>query len=395
MSVAEVTNAVGANSSRSNPDIKEAVTMEEHEQVLEKLRQCEDEKMNIMKDHGNLIKEFNRRMHVHIDEIRLLKEVNHKLQADMQELRDLCCYLDDDRHKCRKLAREWQRFGRHTATVMRNEVTDYQDRIRFLEDRQTSLSSENNELKELCLYLDQQREGLTRSDICSKCSQSTDSASSSPMGNGVHDVLREKGVRYSEKLETRLSTIGLERRNSLSKVSDFELSFNERYNFSSAWKVVLDCMESCSGFNIASLGCVLTITANQPVSWVTSVLSSYIDGSYMSNRKKRVSFTFPEEIDTDTDSVDSLSRSTYSRTNGYRDSSHPGILRNGIRQYPRKGVLPFADNNNMTPEAVAQAMKVLEIHDKLDDQAKTEPDKQGEKLDENEVAVLKEMCNVS
>jgi len=49
----------------------------------------------------------------------------------------------------------------------------------------------------------------------------------------------------------------------------------------------------------------------------------------------------------------------------------------------------------MTPEAVAQAMKVLEIHDKLDDQAKTEPDKQGEKLDENEVAVLKEMCNVS
>ena len=60
-----------------------------------------------------------------------------------------------------------------------------------------------------------------------------------------------------------------------------------------------------------------------------------------------------------------------------------------------QGVLPFADNNNMTPEAVAQAMKVLEIHDKLDDQAKTEPDKQGEKLDENEVAVLKEMCNVS
>lgn len=49
----------------------------------------------------------------------------------------------------------------------------------------------------------------------------------------------------------------------------------------------------------------------------------------------------------------------------------------------------------MTPEAIEQAMKVLEIHDKLDDQTKTStPEKEGEKMDENEVAVLKEMCNV-
>lgn len=193
MSGVEEVSADGANLSRSNTDIKDdkIVTMEEHQQILEKLRQCEDEKIKIMKDHGDLMKEFNKRMHVHIEEIRLLKEVNHKLQADMQELRDLCCYLDDDRHKCRKLAREWQRFGRHTTTVMKNELTDYQERIRFLEDRQTWLSSNNNELKELCLYLDQQRDALTKnSDICSKCSISTDSASSSPNGNSVHDILR-------------------------------------------------------------------------------------------------------------------------------------------------------------------------------------------------------------
>jgi hypothetical protein len=49
----------------------------------------------------------------------------------------------------------------------------------------------------------------------------------------------------------------------------------------------------------------------------------------------------------------------------------------------------------MTPEAVEQAMKVLEIHEKLDHQAQANPGKGEEKLDENEVAVLKEMCNVS
>ena len=55
-------------------------------------------------------------------EIRGLKEVNQRLQDDNQELRDLCCFLDDDRQKSRKLAREWQRFGKYTASVMKSEV---------------------------------------------------------------------------------------------------------------------------------------------------------------------------------------------------------------------------------------------------------------------------------
>lgn len=48
------------------------------------------------------------------------------MSDDNQELRDLCCFLDDDRQKGRKLAREWQRFGRYTASVMRQEVSNYQ-----------------------------------------------------------------------------------------------------------------------------------------------------------------------------------------------------------------------------------------------------------------------------
>lgn len=59
-------------------------------------------------------------------ELRSMKEANQRLSDDNQELRDLCCFLDDDRQKGRKLAREWQRFGRYTASVMRSEVSAYQ-----------------------------------------------------------------------------------------------------------------------------------------------------------------------------------------------------------------------------------------------------------------------------
>lgn len=55
-----------------------------------------------------------------------MKETNARLIDDNQELRDLCCFLDDDRQKGRKLAREWNRFGKYTASVMRSEVQAYQ-----------------------------------------------------------------------------------------------------------------------------------------------------------------------------------------------------------------------------------------------------------------------------
>lgn len=80
-------------------------------------------------------------------EIRSLKESNQKLADDNQELRDLCCFLDDDRQKGRKLAREWQRFGRYTASVMRQEVTAYQNKLRELDSKQHELIKDNLELK--------------------------------------------------------------------------------------------------------------------------------------------------------------------------------------------------------------------------------------------------------
>lgn len=86
-------------------------------------------------------------LQVHLHEIRSLKDVNQRFQDDNQELRDLCCFLDDDRQKGRKLAREWQRFGRYTASVMRQEVATYQNKLQELENKQQELIRDNLELK--------------------------------------------------------------------------------------------------------------------------------------------------------------------------------------------------------------------------------------------------------
>lgn len=122
-----------------------------------------------------------------VGELRNLKEANQRLADDNQELRDLCCFLDDDRQKGRKLAREWQRFGRYTASVMRQEVSAYQNKLRELDNKQQELIKDNLELKELCLYLDEERGGgnstVNSSSVCPGCG--------STMGNGGN--LRDDG----------------------------------------------------------------------------------------------------------------------------------------------------------------------------------------------------------
>lgn len=86
--------------------------------------------------------------------------MNRKLQEDNQELRDLCCFLDDDRQKGKKVSREWQRLGRYSAGVMRKEVAFYLQKLKELEARQEEVLKENLELKELCLLLDEEKGGV-------------------------------------------------------------------------------------------------------------------------------------------------------------------------------------------------------------------------------------------
>ncbi|CAG9785448.1 unnamed protein product [Diatraea saccharalis] len=159
-----------------------------------------------------------------LDEIKALKEANRRLSEDNQELRDLCCFLDDDRQKGRKLAREWQRFGRYTASVMRQEVSAYQNKLRELDDKQQELIRDNLELKELCLYLDEERERTT----CVNCGRTSgrerDDGDGSSSGTNVdegpraapsvaitHPQLAERTVQYVRDLEQKVRRLEAEK----------------------------------------------------------------------------------------------------------------------------------------------------------------------------------------
>nr|XP_046258717.1 coiled-coil domain-containing protein 85A-like isoform X1 [Scatophagus argus] len=127
------------------------------EELVRRLRRTEAEKRGVIVEHGNLMREVNRRLQQHLNEIRSLKDINQKLQEDNQELRDLCCFLDDDRQKGKRVSREWQRLGRYSAGLMRKEVAIYLQKLKELEQRQVEVIRENLELKEVCLMLEEER----------------------------------------------------------------------------------------------------------------------------------------------------------------------------------------------------------------------------------------------
>ena len=67
--------------------------------------------------------DLNKQLSDCLEQIKELQDKQKQMKHDNQELRDLCCFLDDDRQRARKLAKEWQKFGRYTAKVMRQEVS--------------------------------------------------------------------------------------------------------------------------------------------------------------------------------------------------------------------------------------------------------------------------------
>lgn len=158
------------------------------EELIRSLRRAEAEKVSAMLDHSNLIREVNRRLQLHLGEIRGLKDINQKLQEDNQELRDLCCFLDDDRQKGKRVSREWQRLGRYTAGVMHKEVALYLQKLKELEVKQEEVVKENMELKELCVLLDEEKGAGCAGSRCSIDSQASFCQLAASAAPSVRDV---------------------------------------------------------------------------------------------------------------------------------------------------------------------------------------------------------------
>ncbi|XP_031436978.1 coiled-coil domain-containing protein 85C-B isoform X2 [Clupea harengus] len=349
------------------------------EELVKRLRKVDSEKMNLMIEHGNMMKDVNRRLQVHLHEIRNLKDVNQKLQDDNQELRELCCFLDDDRQKGKKLSREWQRFGRYTASAMWKEVGLYQQKLKELEANQESVTRENSDLKEIILMLDEERNGAgSRSSI--------DSQSSLTNLNGGTSNVRDVGDGSStsstgsagspdhhhnhahKTVETKVGTI-------IRRSMDDLLAPNHHRSIPNGLN------ESSSNY-IRQLETKVRILEDD-----NSKLISQPCGRYSLSK-----------IQTKCNLGDlrALRKGMTLYHSESQLSSLPKrqeAMLNGTGRLPTSESSPSAGflSSVQKPEAVVHAMKVLEVHENLDKQI---PEDCEEDLSEKEKAIVREMCNV-
>ncbi|CAK6963215.1 coiled-coil domain-containing protein 85C-B isoform X2 [Scomber scombrus] len=351
------------------------------EEMVRRLRRVEGEKMNLMIEHGNMMKDINRRLQVHLHEIRSLKEINQKLQDDNHELRELCCFLDDDRQKGKKLSREWQRFGRYTASAMWKEVGTYMMKLKELEANQETVLRENSELKEIILMLDEDRNGAgSRSSI--------DSQSSLTNLNGGTGTVRDVGDGSSTS--STGSAGSPDHHNHIHKPT------SENSKLGPTMRRSMDDLSAPHHHRSIPNG-------------LNDSSSNYIR---QLETKVRI-------LEDDNNKLLSQAYSRYSLSQIQTKKCNPGdlrALRKGMTLYhsesqlsslPQRqeamhmgtGRLPTSESSPATgylssvqkPEAVVHAMKVLEVHENLDKQL---PEDYEDDLSEKEKAIVREMCNV-
>ncbi|XP_028253991.1 coiled-coil domain-containing protein 85C-B isoform X2 [Parambassis ranga] len=338
------------------------------EELLRKLRRVDSEKMNLMIEHGNMMKDINRRLQVHLHEIRSLKEINQKLQDDNHELRELCCFLDDDRQKGKKLSREWQRFGRYTASAMWKEVGTYMMKLKELEANQETVLRENSELKEIILMLDEERNGAgSRSSI--------DSQSSLTNLNGGTSTVRDVGDGSSTSSTGSAGSPDHHNHNHIHKPA-------ENSKIGSTMRRSMDDLSAPhhhrsipNGLNDSSSNYIRQLETKVRIleDDNNKLLSQCNPGDLRVLRKGMTLYH---------------SESQLSSLPQRQEAMHMGTGRLPTSESsPATGYLSCVQK----PEAVVHAMKVLEVHENLDKQA---PEDYEDDLSEKEKAIVREMCNV-
>nr|XP_046228450.1 coiled-coil domain-containing protein 85C-A-like isoform X8 [Scatophagus argus] len=362
------------NSSEGPKDDLSQMTDEEllrcsKDELVRRLRRVDSEKMNLMIEHGNMMKDINRRLQMHLHEIRSLKEINQKLQDDNHELRELCCFLDDDRQKGKKLSREWQRFGRYTASAMWKEVGTYMMKLKELEANQDTVLRENSELKEIILMLDEERNGAgSRSSI--------DSQSSLTNLNGGTGTVRDVGDGSSTSSTGSAGSPDHHNHNHIHKPTA------ENSKMGPTMRRSMDDLSAPhhhrsipNGLNDSSSNYIRQLETKVRIleDDNNKLLSQCNPGDLRALRKGMTLYH---------------SESQLSSLPQRQDAMHMGTGRLPTSESsPATGYLSCVQK----PEAVVHAMKVLEVHENLDKQA---PEDYEDDLSEKEKAIVREMCNV-
>uniref|UniRef100_A0A3B4H8F2 Coiled-coil domain containing 85C n=1 Tax=Pundamilia nyererei TaxID=303518 RepID=A0A3B4H8F2_9CICH len=339
------------------------------EELVRKLRRVDGEKMNLMIEHGNMMKDINRRLQVHLHEIRNLKEINQKLQDDNHELRELCCFLDDDRQKGKKLSREWQRFGRYTASAMWKEVGTYMMKLKELEANQETVLRENSELKEIILMLDEERNGAgSRSSI--------DSQSSLTNLNGGTSTVRDVGDGSST------SSTG-------SAGSPDHHNHNHMHKPSENGKMGTTIRRSMDDLSAPHHHRSIPNGLNSSTNYIRQL-----------ETKVRILEDDNNKLLSQQCNPGDLRALRKGMTLYHSESQLSSLPQRQEAMHMGTGRLPTSESSPATgylscvqkPEAVVHAMKqVLEVHENLDKQV---PEDYEDDLSEKEKAIVREMCNV-
>ncbi|XP_038582321.1 coiled-coil domain-containing protein 85C-B isoform X1 [Micropterus salmoides] len=354
------------------------------EELVRRLRRVDSDKMNLMIDHGNMMKDINRRLQVHLHEIRSLKEINQKLQDDNHELRELCCFLDDDRQKGKKLSREWQRFGRYTASAMWKEVGTYMMKLKELEANQDTVLRENTELKEIILMLDEERNGAgSRSSI--------DSQSSLTNLNGGTGTVRDVGDGSSTSSTGSAGSPDHHNHNHIHKPS------SENSKMGPTMRRSMDDLSAPhhhrsipNGLNDSSSNYIRQLeTKVRILEDDNSKLLSQAYNRYSLSQIQTKKQCNPGDLRALRKGMTLYhSESQLSSLPQRQDAMHMGTGRLPTSESsPATGYLSCVQK----PEAVVHAMKVLEVHENLDKQV---PEDYEDDLSEKEKAIVREMCNV-
>jgi hypothetical protein len=69
------------------------------------------------------------------------------------DLKELCFLLDEERYKMHQLAEQWKHFGTTSIHKLESQIVDYQEKLNDLEERQILLLKENDFLKSLVSQL--------------------------------------------------------------------------------------------------------------------------------------------------------------------------------------------------------------------------------------------------
>ncbi|CAF1107969.1 unnamed protein product [Adineta steineri] len=73
----------------------------------------------------------------------------NSISSTNDDLKELCLLLDEERFKMHQLAEQWKNFGTSAIHKLETQIVDYQEKMNDLEQRQILLVEENESLKSL------------------------------------------------------------------------------------------------------------------------------------------------------------------------------------------------------------------------------------------------------